>query len=401
MSSLGKFLALEGNIRVLAIQTLISQVGFGMLIVVWQPYILSTGLTVLDLGVIQSLINLSTAAGLFVWGPLSDLFGRKWVMILGHVSRVVAVLALLISQSPLFLYIFAFFIGFSTLWYQTNPARTALLAESVPNEKRATAYGTLMAISQGMSMIVASAGGYLAIITGYWPIFAVTIAGETIGIAIMALFVKETHHVGGANSREVGSRLIANLKPEREMMPLYIMMVVMGIGYGVGYSLFYGALTDAYRFTTIELGLMTTMSSLAWALGSIPSGKLSERFGSRAMVLVSTTAAVITVVGFILFRSFPAFMIFSLFNGLDPCFWIPNWTSLIAERTPVGVRASIFGKLDAYQRFASIPAPFIGGLIYVGYGFTAPLLVHLSCLLVWGYLLVRATAKPTNRFHQP
>jgi hypothetical protein len=30
-------------------------------------YILSTGLTIIDLGIIQSVINLSTAMGLFVW----------------------------------------------------------------------------------------------------------------------------------------------------------------------------------------------------------------------------------------------------------------------------------------------------------------------------------------------
>ena len=69
MSSLSKYLALEGNIRVLALQTLISQLGFGMLFVVWQPYILSTGLTIIDLGIIQSVINLSTAMGLFFWVP--------------------------------------------------------------------------------------------------------------------------------------------------------------------------------------------------------------------------------------------------------------------------------------------------------------------------------------------
>jgi DHA1 family multidrug resistance protein-like MFS transporter len=394
LSSLSKYLALEGNIRVLAIQTLISQLGFGMLVVVWQPYILSTGLTVIDLGIIQSVINLSTAAGLFIWGPLSDIFGRKHVMLLGHFSRVVAVLALMISGNPVFLYIFAFFIGFSALWMQSNPARTALLAESVSNDKRATAYGTLMAIGQGTSMVMASVGGYIAIVSGYWPIFTVTVFCETIGIAIMLLFVRETHQTAGANGREVGSRIISNLRPEREMMPIYLMMVIMGIGYGVGFSLFYGALTDKYGFTTLELGLMSTATSLAWALGSIPSGKLSERFGARKMVLASTAAALITVVGFILFRSFSAFLVFSVFNGLDPCFWIPNWTSIIAERAPVKVRSSIFGKLDAYNRFAGIPAPFLGGLIYAGYGFTAPLLVHLALLLIWGYMLVRITSKP-------
>jgi MFS family permease len=208
-------------------------------------------------------------------------------------------------------------------------------------------------------MVMASVGGYIAIVSGYWPIFAVTVVCEAIGITIMLLFVRETHHTAGANRREAGYRIILNLRPEVEMMPIYLMMVVMGIGYGVGFSLFYGALTDNYGFTPFELGLMSTASSLAWALGSIPSGKLSERFGTRKMVLASMASALITVVGFILFRSFPAFLVFSIFNGLDPCCWIPNWTSIIAERAPVKVRASIC-KPDAHSRFAGIPAPSCG-----------------------------------------
>ncbi len=391
MSKLSKYLALEGNIRVLALQTLVSQLGFGMLVVVWQPYILSLGLTVVDLGVVQSVINLSTTAGLFIWGPLSDMFGRKRVILLGHASRVVAVSALVFSGNVVFLYVFAFFTGFSCLWQQMNPAKTALITESVTGTRRVTALATLLAISQGVNMIMASVGGYLAIVAGYWPIFAVTIACEVIGVALMAVFVKETHAAAGANGREVGSRIIANLKPERELTLMYTMMAVMGAGYGVGYSLFYGALTDTYGYTTFELGLMSTATSLAWALGSIPSGKISERFGSRVGVLLSTASALLTALGFILFRSLPALLLFSVFNGLDPCFWIPSWTSIIAERVPAEARSSVLGKLDAYNRFAMIPAPYVGGLIYAAYGFTAPLLVHFACIFVWGYLVVIVT----------
>lgn len=395
MSKLSSYLALEGNIRVLALQTLVSQLGFGMLIVVWQPYILSLGLTVVDLGIVQSVINFSTTAGLLIWGPLSDMYGRKRVMLLGHASRVVAVIALLYSGNIVFLYVFAFFVGFSCLWQQFNPARTALIAESVGGTRRATAMATLMTISQGVSVVMASVGGYLAIVAGYWPIFAVAIAGEVIGIVLMAVFVKETHVVGDPDGGKIGSRIITNLKPEREMTPFYVMMLIMGFGYGVGYSLFYGALTDAYGFTTLDLGLMSTTMSLAWALGSIPGGKLAERLGSRLMINLSTLSALIAAVGFAFSKGLLALIIFSVFNGLDPCFWAPNWTSIIAERASPETRASIFGKLDAYNRLAMIPAPYIGGLIYTAYGFTAPLLVHAACILVWGYIVL-ITVKPKS-----
>ena len=68
MKSVSKYLALEGNIRVLAAQTFVSQIGLGMFYVIWQPYLLSTGITVSQLGLIQTMINVSTALGLIVWG---------------------------------------------------------------------------------------------------------------------------------------------------------------------------------------------------------------------------------------------------------------------------------------------------------------------------------------------
>ena len=86
LRSWGRRLALEGNIRVLALQVLVSQLGFGMFYVIWQPYILSTGLRVVDLGIVQSVINLSTTAGLIIWGIMSDRLGRKPIILAATAS---------------------------------------------------------------------------------------------------------------------------------------------------------------------------------------------------------------------------------------------------------------------------------------------------------------------------
>jgi len=107
MGSIARYLALEGNIRVMAVQTLVSGLGFGMFFVVWQPFILSTGVSVVDLGVIQSVLNLSSAAGLIAWGALSDRFGRKPVILVSQSCRLLAMAALIVSGEFPFLLAFA------------------------------------------------------------------------------------------------------------------------------------------------------------------------------------------------------------------------------------------------------------------------------------------------------
>ena len=74
--------ALEGNVLVLASHLFVSHIGFRMFYVIWQHFILSTGLEVIDLGIIQSVLNLSITGGLVVCVTLFDRVGRKPVLLL-------------------------------------------------------------------------------------------------------------------------------------------------------------------------------------------------------------------------------------------------------------------------------------------------------------------------------
>jgi MFS family permease len=383
-------LALEGNIRVLAVQTLISQLGFGMFYVIWQPYILSTGVRVVDLGVVQSVINLSTAAGLIIWGTMSDRFGRRPIILVAHACRLIAIVALLISGDFLFLLVFAFFMGFSSLFMQGNPARSALVAESVGDKSRATAFSVLMSISMIVNTATASAGGWLAMTSGYTPIFYVCLVGEVLGLLLMFAYLKETREpveVKGDKSGGIWEGIKGLLMPEPGMGRLYAILLVMGFGYSTGFSLFYGMLVDNYGFTELQLGLLSTAFSLTWGLSSIPIGRMSDRFGRKPMLMASWAMAVISIVGFIFSRSFEMFLLFEVVNGLDPSFWVPAWMTLISEKVPSERRSTVMGKIDAAARLAGIPAPWLGGLLYTAYGFGAPLTVHLGCLMISGLLI--------------
>jgi MFS family permease len=377
----------EGNIRVLVVQTLVSQLGFGMFYVVWQPYLLATGISVVWLGIIQSVINLSTAAGLIAWGVLSDRYGRKSVILVSNVFRMLALVALIVSGQVIFLLLFAFLIGFSSLFMQGNPARSALIAESVVDGRRASAFSILLSVSQMTNVLTASAGGYIATTVGYHPIFYLCVAGDLAGVLVLARYLKETYVPSPGRRTSIVTRLRAYILPEREVWRLYLILLVMGLGYGTGYSIFYGTLVDSYGFTPIQLGLMSTAFSLTWGLSSIPLGRLSERVGYKPVLLGAWACAMLSVIGYLAFRSFATFLLFNVISALDPALWIPAWMALIADNTPSARRSMIMGKIDAFSRFSSTPAPWIGGLLYATYGFAAPLTMHLLCLTLSGVLV--------------
>jgi len=389
LTSWSRRLSLEGNIRVLAVQTLVSQLSFGMFYVIWQPYILKTGVSVVGLGVIQSIINLSTAAGLIVWGILADKIGRKPVTLAGSACRLIAILALVVSQRIEFLIVFAFFVGFSSLFMQGNPGRSALVSESVDAASRATAFSVLMSISMIANTVTASAGGWIALNAGFSPIFYLCLVGEGLGLIIMKVYLRETLKpaVNETEKKSFLEEVKGFLVPEKGIGRLYAILLVMGFGYGTGFSLFYGTLVDSYGFTELQLGLLSTVFSISWGLSSIPIGKLTDRVGKKPMLMMSWVMAMTSLLGFLTFRSFPAFLFFQIVSGLDPSFWVPAWMALISEKVPSERLSTALGKIDAASRLAMIPAPWLGGLLYQAWGFGAPLTVQLGCLLISGALL--------------
>jgi MFS family permease len=159
-------------------------------------------------------------------------------------------------------------------------------------------------------------------------------------------------------------------------------MLLQGFSYAVAYSLFYGTLTDTYGLTTFQLGLMSTSFNLVWAVDSIPLGKIVDRIGQINGMLMSIIMAFVTVVGFIVFKRVEFFIFFNGISAIDIGFWMPSYTSYVSRSVSQENRSRIMGKLDAYGRLGSIPAPWLGGILYERYGFNAPLMVQAGLLVI-------------------
>lgn len=58
-----------------------------------------------------------------------------------------------------------------------------------------------------------------------------------------------------------------------------------------------------------EIALLSTESAILTVVGEVPSGYLGDRLGRRASLLVSTTAMTLSIAGFVVAESFPAFVL--------------------------------------------------------------------------------------------
>jgi len=189
---LGQALALRGNIRVLTVEAMVTAMSYGMLFVIWQPFVLDLGASMTVLGGLSAALGLLGSFSSPIWGRLSDKVGRKPLLILSNVLKAGALIFCIIANTWFLLIPYVLLMGLSASYRQYNPAGASVVAESVRREERGVAYSVLMFSSQATTAVVAPLGGFLAMVYGFVPIFYACMAADIVCALLTCVFIRET-----------------------------------------------------------------------------------------------------------------------------------------------------------------------------------------------------------------
>lgn len=135
-----------------------------------------------------------------------------------------------------------------------------------------------------------------------------------------------------------------------------------------------------------DVGLCYALMELAWALSQLPGGMLSDRFGRKRLIIVSTSTFAPFYAFMLLLKDWisvtVAVTISSFFAGLQN----PSFSSMIAESsTRFGV-ARAFGFYNFLMNLGWAVGPLIGAFVIPSLGFEsifiAGVVVSTACLLI-------------------
>jgi len=379
---LGQALALKGNIRVLTVEAMVTAMFYGMLFVIWQPFVLGLGASMAVLGGLSAALGLLGSFSSPILGRLSDRVGRKPLLILSNVLKACALVFCIIANTWFLLIPYVIFMGLSASYQQYNPAGASVVAESVKREERGVAYSVLMFSSQATTAIVAPLGGFLAMIYGFVPIFYACIATDIVCALLTIVFVRETlaerPRVGATSGNRSWWKVLREMFwPEPHLRGFFVAMVADAFAWSLGYSILYGMLARSFGFSTYKLGVLSATVSVAWGVAQIPFGKLMDRYGRKIFLLVSEGFGIASVFGWLLSSDFVHFVVLQVPFGISIASWVPTVTAFLADNVSQERRAEAMGKLQAFRGVLVFPAPFIGGWLYDIWGFRAPLFLNL------------------------
>jgi MFS family permease len=154
-----------------------------------------------------------------------------------------------------------------------------------------------------------------------------------------------------------------------------------------------------------EVGMSFAVINAAWAISQLPGGFLSDRFGRKRIIVISTSTFSPLLLLLLFLRNWlPAALvitILSLFAGLQN----PSFSSIIAESSGKLGTARAFGIYNFLMNLGWAVGPLIGAFVIPAYGFD-PLFIFgaLSsalCLIPRILLLKETSGEMKLKFSRP
>jgi len=170
--------------------TFIDRLGGALLFPFFALYITSkfdVGMT--QAGVLFAAFSVSSFIGSTIGGALTDRFGRKWIIVFGLIASSFSTVAMgLIDVFQAFFFL-ALFVGILT--DVAGPAYDAMVADILPEEKRADGYGILR-VAFNLSVTIGPVIGGILAARSYLTLFLTDAVISLLTASLIFLFLPET-----------------------------------------------------------------------------------------------------------------------------------------------------------------------------------------------------------------
>jgi len=347
----------------------------------WSLYLLEELKTpVLIVGMLAAIQNTSQILFQLPGGIIADRIGRKKVIVFGTALRTIAPLLMFFAKSWQMVVPGLVLNSMSSLY---GPAFNAIISESLPKERRGSAFGAYRMFTSVPQIFMPVVSGY------YFDMFGLGRAvrygllmftGAMIVVTIVrAIVIKETLEDSGTG--KTGSAFMSkDLWKTFRSQPriIYAMLGVAVVG-GFAMRMTWTFLTPyAINVAGLTMTQYGMLQSIAMGI-SVPlyliSGMIADRFGRVPLILLARGLGPFDSLSLYLFKDYNqllmAYGVIGVAGGLGGgrlrgggYMGGPAWQALIADVVPSKDRAKIMGLMGTISGVVGLPGSLIGGYMY-------------------------------------
>jgi MFS family permease len=352
---------------------------------VLKPFATSLGTPNELLGFVASA---STIPGILISLPaasLSDIFGRRKILLLA---------AFLFSSAP-FLYLgvdswwtlalVRFYHGFATAIF--IPVAEASIAELYPTKRgeRISLFSSTTAVGRAIAPFL---GGYILFATAqsYFSLYlAVGVAGVT-ALAVAVLFLAE--------NRVQPTEGLPVERSTRKMFCGWLFLIrnrgVLGVSYvqAIQYYVFgsvefflVGYLTDVAGLDIFSIGVIAGSQIVALVIMRPLIGRVSDRIGRTKPIIAGTVVSCFMVGAIPFTTAFPLLSLLAVGYGVSFAAVLSSTTPMMTELVPVTMVGASMGFLATVMDIGQTLGPIFSGIIFASSLHYLGLFVSLSVLL--------------------
>jgi MFS family permease len=414
-----------GPILPLLIAEFIVWVGFGGLLPVLPIYFNDQGIDLATLGLVIAAWPAARLLSEPVFGWLADHTARVPLMVIGLVATGIFGALPLVLTGPVAFLLLRAGAGLGAAIY--DPAARGFLTDATPPERRGEAFGLYGAAQMGGLLLGPSIGAFGAgQFGGIAFVFVFSAIAAVIAAVAVALKVREegpAHKADASpwsdrtamppDSPYVEGRLAADLVADRataadgRVMRLLnrglIAAIILNAGgyYGGGtYEVIWSLFLQGLGADLALIGLTFAMFGLPVLVLSPLAGKLVDRRGSFAFIVIGMVLPAVTGILYTLMRD-PTFAVpLILVEATGFAFLNPALYSVVAANSPPGRSSTAQGLFGAAGTLGFIVASVTAGvlaernILFPFYAFTTVMLVSLVVALAVGRARLHGRAVP-------
>lgn len=350
---------LNRDLGLIFTSNLVGAFGDGLYAYLLPYYIAETlGASSVEVGALYALVSLTAALTLLIAGALADKYDRKKIMIAGWIAWIPAPIIFAFARD------WTQMIPGMVLWgfWLGGPTSTAYIVTAA-DKNRLTLTFTVISSAWSIGYIFSPAvGGYMAGKVGMQTVFLASFVLYTLA-ALVLIFIRSQH------AKPLEQKRLENYPSTWQLLKTRKLVAVSAFFAAIMFVMMMFRpfvpkfLADTYHYGDFEIGVLGSIAFAGSAVLGIVLGRFGDKHGKKfaltaLMVLCGSSLAVMLLTGNFYLLALAFFL-----TGASYTVW-SLMSAVIGPMAPEHIRAKWVSIPQTVSMFASILAPYLGGILY-------------------------------------